>query len=203
VAPKRKTTYEVRLWSVRKVVSRSGSTSRSGTAKGRPAVRYEIRWVVDKRTRSKTFTTRALAQSHRADLLSALNRGEPFDVETGLPISMLPDDRDTTWWEWAIEYMDLKWPTVAPTSRRSIAEALTTATMALIDTGKGRPPAKKLRSAMRRWAFVTPRRQSGPPPADIADAITWVSRHTVKLTRLEDPRAARRILDAASSGRHG
>jgi integrase len=196
VPPQRKTSYEVRLWSVRKVTSRTGVTSRSGTAKGRPTARYEIRWVVEKKTRSKTFTTRALAESHRSDLMSALNRGEPFDIETGLPVSMLPDERDTTWWEWAIEYTDLKWPTLAPTSRRSIAEALTTATMALLDTEKNRPPAKKLRSAMKRWAFVTPRRKAGPPPTDIADAVTWLSRHTVKLARLEDTRLARRVLDA-------
>jgi integrase len=195
VPPKRKTTYDVRLWAVRKVTSRGGSSTRSGTAKGRPAVRYEVRWVVEKKTRSKTFTTRALAESHRSDLMSALNRGEPFDVDTGLPLSMLPDERDTTWWEWAIEYTDLKWPTLAPTSRRSIAEALTTATMALLGTEKAGPPAKKLRSAMKRWAFVTPRRKAGPPPADIAEAVAWLSRHTVKLARLEDTRLARHVLD--------
>lgn len=49
---------------------------------------------------------------------------------------------------------------------------------------------------MRRWAFVTPRRQAGPPPPELADVVAWLSRHTVRLAALEDPRMARSILDA-------
>jgi integrase len=113
------------------------------------------------------------------------------------PVSHTPPKAPNSINSWCRrEYVDLKWPTLAPSSRRSISEALTTATMALLDTSKGGPATKKLRSAIQRWAFVTPRRKAGPPPADIADAVAWLSGHTVKLARLEDTRLARRVLEA-------
>ena len=79
-------TYDVRIWTVRKVVGRRGTA-------------YQLRWGVANRQRSQTFKTSALAESFRAELRAATNRGEAFDLETGLPVSMLPDKADTTWWQ--------------------------------------------------------------------------------------------------------
>jgi hypothetical protein len=195
----RETTYDVRLWAVRKVTPRKTTAERPTTEakpKKRPAVRYEVRWIVAKRERSKTFATKALAQSHLGDLQAAVNRGEPFDVASGLPVSLVPDTRDTTWWEWALQYVDLKWPDLAPNSRLSVAEAMTTATMAMLVSKRGRPDAAQLRKAMMQWAFIAPRRAAGGPPQGLAAAVRWLSANTVKLTAIENSVLARSVLDA-------
>jgi hypothetical protein len=49
---------------------------------------YTVRWVVASRPRSRTFTTRALADHFRSDRMQAINRGEAFDVDAGLPDSL-------------------------------------------------------------------------------------------------------------------
>lgn len=147
---------------------------------------------------SATFPTKALAESERAALLAAARRGEAFDVETGVPVSKLPPPPvvQHPWWEWAQTYVDLKWPGLAPNSRQSTAEALTTVTMALLTSEEGRPPAAELRRAMMQWAFITPRRKAGDPPPDLARAVEWVSRNTADVRDLEDPAVTRSVLDA-------
>ena len=50
---------------------------------------YTVRWVVAGQSRSRTFSARALADHFRSDLMQAANRGEAFDVESGLPESMI------------------------------------------------------------------------------------------------------------------
>ena len=182
-----RTSFDVRIWGIRKYTGKSGTT-------------YNIRWVAARRQRSKSFATRALADSFRGELRAALTRGEPFDVETGLPVAMVPSDsgRGIGWWDWALEYVDLKWPTLAPTSRRSLAEAMVTITMALLTAEPTKPSAKQLRSAMSRWAFVTPRRKKGPPPAELAAAVEWLAKNTRPLSDLDRAVVARDVLTALS-----
>ena len=94
MSPRRETTFDVRIWAIR-------------LAKGK-SKRYEVRWQVAGKGRSKTFATAALANGFHADLLSSHNRGEAFDVELGLPVSKAPVREVITWWEWALIYVDLK-----------------------------------------------------------------------------------------------
>jgi integrase len=66
---------------------------------------------------------------------------------------MLPTDSPITWWEWAGRFVTVKWGTLAPTSRRSVAEVLGTVTPVMVeDTGR-QLPEKALRAAMFGWAF--------------------------------------------------
>ena len=180
---RRETTYDVRVFGIRPV-------------HGKRATTYECRWQVRGRQRSRSFATKALAESHRAGVLSAARRGDAFDVETGLPVSMLPDERQVTWWEWALTYVDTRWRDLAPLSRRSTAEALTTATMAMLTTDRGRPPAKSLRSAMMQWAFNAGHRAQGDLPVELTAAVSWLETHTVPLTALDDTARMRSVLDA-------
>ena len=145
-----------------------------------------------------SFATAALAESERASLLAAARRGEAFDVETGLPVSKLPPPPvvEHPWWDWAQTYTDLKWPTLAPNSRQSTAEALTTVTMALLTGEQDQPSAVELRRVMMQWAFITPRRTAGGPPPDLAWAVAWFARNTVDVRDLADPVLTRSVLDA-------
>ena len=47
----------------------------------------------------------------------------------------------------------MKWPHLAPNSRRNTARALTNATLALVSGDRGRPPEADLRKALTAWSF--------------------------------------------------
>ena len=46
---------------------------------------FEVRWRAAGRTRSRSFLTRALAESYRAELIRAARQGLEFDPATGEP----------------------------------------------------------------------------------------------------------------------
>ena len=181
-----------------------------GTAQGHQdkTPTYEVRWIVAGKAFSRTLPPGQPADNFRSELRAALNRGEGFDVSCGLPVSMLPDVREIRWWDWALEYVDLKWPTLAPTSRLSLAEALVSVTMALLPTEPAHRPAKQLRAAMQRLG-VQQRRLAprGRHRTGHAAAIAWLARNTRLLSDLEQarpgPRRAGRIsrkLDGEPAG---
>jgi integrase len=89
----------------------------------------------------------------------------------------------------------MKWDEMAPNSRRSIADALATATSALLTPAPRTPKPAQLRAALYSWAFNAKARQAGPPPARLAPAITWAERNTLPLTDLADPDVLRRVLN--------
>lgn len=93
------------------------------------------------------FRTAALADAFRSELLRATRRGEAFVVETGRPTSMHRAERDVNWLVFARQYAAVKWPRLAPNSRRNTARALTNATLALVTGTRGRPADEDLRRA--------------------------------------------------------
>lgn len=203
MATPRRTTYEVQIWTVNKVErpSSTGATGADRRAGTRTA--YRLRWTAAGERRSKSFPTKALADSKRAELMTAARKGEAFDVETGWPVSMLPTDSPITWWEWAQRFVDLKWAHLAPTSRRSVAEALATVTLVMTDKTSRGPSEQALRSVMFAWAFNTPRRAAGPPPDNLQDAAAWLERHSRRLTDLQAPALVRAVLDAIAKKQDG
>src|SRR5262245_10293342 len=106
------TTYEVRFW-------------KTTVHKGKRATTYYVRWVVAGREFSAPFKTKALAGSFLAELTTAARKGEAFDTETGRPVSMQRANQDRSWYDHACAFADVKWPSVAATTRRTHAEALT------------------------------------------------------------------------------
>ena len=58
-----------------------------------------------------------------------------------------------TWYEHARAYAEAKWAGLAPVSRRSVAEALVTVTVALTGKEKGAPQPRVLRQALFAWAL--------------------------------------------------
>ena len=182
----RESSFDVKIWKVDKR-PRAGGTS------------HRLRWTVAGTRHTNTFATAALADSERAALVSAARRGEAFDVETGLPLSQVPDERNTTWWEWAQQFVDAKWPDLAPRSRRSVAESLMAPTLVLTASGlRGEPTAKELRAAMFGWAFNTSVREAGPPPVELMPAVRWLKEHSLSLVVLEDPVVTRQVLESIS-----
>jgi integrase len=204
MAKLRQTSYDVRIWGVSKIKGSSGkgANSRRRTSGMDNPTTYRLRWSVAGQRQSKSFATKALADSRRAELVTAARRGEAFDVETGWPVSMLPTDSPITWWEWAGRFVEMKWHSLAPTSRRSVAEALSTVTLEMTDGTSRGPSARVLRSVMFGWAFNALRR-AADPPAEMQEAVAWLERHSRRLTDLDDPTLMRAVLDAVARKQDG
>ena len=148
------------------------------------------------RGRSKSFITRRLADSYRAELVRAARRGLEFDPVTGEPVLWAaPEPDTTTWYRHALAYTDMKWPELAAHSRASMAEALATVTPALTRATGQRPPAEVLRAALYGHAF-NPQHQTRRPDPATAAALAWLERASLPVTRLQDPQMTRQALDA-------
>ena len=157
---------------------------------------FEVRWHAADRSRSRSFITRRLADSYRAELVRAARKGLEFDPATGEPVLWAaPQPAATTWYRHALAYTDMKWPELAAHSRASMAEALATVTPALTTATGQRPPAQVLRAALYGHAF-NPQHQTRRPDPATAAALAWLERASLPVARLQDPQVTRQALDA-------
>ena len=176
--------YDIRFWDIKK--------AGSGTA-----ARYRVRWAVNGREHCKSFKARPLADGFLTELKDAVRDRRPFNPRTGLPAAEPAEEEMVTWYEHARSYAEAKWPTLAPVSRRSVAEALVTVTVALSGKEKGAPEARVLRRALFAWAFHPATRESDPP-REIALALGWAARASLPVAALDDPATVRVALGACA-----
>src|SRR3954464_4140906 len=87
-----------------------------GVRKGRPRP-WGVRWITGPREHSEWYATKALANSRRSDLMQAMRQGEPFDVDSGLPLSEIRRLNSMSFLEFARTYIGMKWPSAAATTR--------------------------------------------------------------------------------------
>ena len=156
---------------------------------------FEVRWHAGGRARSRSFITRGLADSYRAELIRAARQGLDFSARTGEPASWATRLPATiSWLDHAAAYAARKWPLAAAHTRAGIADALATITPPLLTPGRDRPPAAILRGALYGHAFNPARAGTDPGPADTA-ALAWARQHCLPLAALADPAVTRRALD--------
>jgi integrase len=89
--------------------------------------------------------------------------------------------------------VEAKWGSLAPVSRRSVAEALVTVTIALSAREPAVPEPSVLRAALFSWAF-NPATRDTDPPEKIAGALDWAERASVPVAELEDTATVRLAL---------
>ena len=176
--------YDVRFWDIRKLGN--GSTAR-----------FRVRWAVDGREHCKSFKARPLADGFLDGLKDAVRDRRPFNPRTGLPDAETIEEEMITWYEHARAYAEAKWPNLAPVSRRSVAEALVTVTIALTAKEPGAPEPRVLRQALFAWAFNPATRDTDPPP-EIAAALDWAERASLPVAELEDTATVRLALAACA-----
>lgn len=174
--------YSVRIWSIRKRPSRQS---------------YQLRWQVGIKPHSESFKTMGLAESRRAQLITASREGEPFDVLSGLPRSLVQQRRDISWYEHARNYMSMKWEHSPASTRRTLAEAMATVTLVLVQDTKGMGDRLAVRRALYTWAFNV-KRWEEEPPANVAAVLAWVERKSVPTSALADRMLVRKALDACA-----
>ncbi|MFG2002085.1 tyrosine-type recombinase/integrase [Spirillospora sp. NPDC048911] len=163
--------YDVRFWNV---------TVKKG--RKRP---YVLRWLVGGKVQTKPFTVRELADSFKSELIQAARRGEAFDIESGLPESMIRAALSVSWYQHARDYVDDRWDKVSAKQRISIAETLTAVTVALTSNHKGAPDSETLRNALRRWEYNKTRREANRP-AEVTAALNWARKVSVPLADLAE-----------------
>jgi integrase len=172
--------YTVRIWKIRKREYRKP---------------YQLRWKVGPKPHSESFLTLGLAESRRAQLITAAREGEPFDVATGLPKSLLAKEHDVSWYEHARRYVEMKWCHSPASTRRTLAEAMATVTPALVKDAKGMADARTVRTALYSWAFNVNRWEEQPPP-EVAKVLAWFERKSLPASALSDRMNVRAALDA-------
>ena len=118
--------YDVRFWDTKKIADNASGG------------RYQVRWAVNGQENCKSFKNKTLADGFLDNLKDAARDRRPFSPRTGLPAAEPAEEETVTWYEHARSYAEAKWPTLAPVSRRSVAEALVTVTVALSGKEKGR-----------------------------------------------------------------
>jgi integrase len=175
--------YDVRFWDTRKI-SDNGSGGR-----------YRVRWAVDGQEHCKSFRNKTLADGFLDGLKDAARDRRPFSPRTGLPAAETTEGETVTWYEHARNYAEAKWAALAPVSRRSVAEALVTVTVALTAKEKGAPEPRVLRRALFAWAF-NPATREQVPPRETALALGWAARASLPVSALDDPATVRLALGA-------
>lgn len=174
--------YTVKIWAIRKRDYRKP---------------YQLRWKVGTRPHSESFLTMGLAESRRAQLITAAREGEPFDVDSGLPKSMVDKERDISWYEHARNYIEMKWDDSPGNTRRTLSEAMATVTPAFVKDTKGMPDARTVRRALYSWAFNKNRWDEEIPP-DVAKVLDWFQRKSLPVSALSDRLVVRAALNALS-----
>jgi hypothetical protein len=167
------TSYQVKFWDVKKI---------GDTAKGR----WRVRWAVAGREHCKSFAAKPLADGFLTGLKNAARAAAP----------------PRSWYDHARGYAEMKWQHLAPKSRRSTAEALTTVTLALTARRRGAPGPATLNRALFAWAF-NPGTRNLIPPEDIAAALEWIATASLPVAALEDPAVVRAVLGACARTQAG
>ncbi|MCB5911049.1 tyrosine-type recombinase/integrase [Streptomyces pinistramenti] len=164
---------------------------------GKRGTTHTVRWSVNGRRRGETFKTGALAESFRATLLVAANNGEPFDLETGRPVSHAVPSAEITWYEFALQYVDMKWPRISANNRQSTAKALTKVTLALLHAHPTPFDPVQVRKALREYAFNKNRRDEAPP--EMRTILSWIRRNSLPMRAWEDTKHVDNVMLALST----
>jgi integrase len=178
------TTYDVRVY-------------KTEVYRGSRVTTHKVRWKTAEKTWKRPFRTAAQADVFRAELLAAARKGEAFSLTSGEPVSWQRNQPGTTWYEFACANVDSKWDSSSAKYRRAIAQALASATVAMLTDARGMPDSQALRGALVNWGFNT--KQRAMAPGELEEALAWLARNTKEVKDLADPALSRRILTAATS----
>ncbi|WP_329396222.1 tyrosine-type recombinase/integrase [Streptomyces lydicus] len=160
---------------------------------------FQLRWKVGPKPHAQSFVTRTLADGRRAQLMAAAQRGEQFDVQTGLPQSELrAREPQTTWFEHAKDYAEMKWKRSSAKNRATRADALAAVTSALVTDHKSAPEPAILRRALSSRAFNASGRL-GDEPEHISVALEWIAKKSLPMPQLEASETIRAALEALST----
>lgn len=180
---------------------------RTEVYKGAKVTTYRVRWKAGHRLWREGFRNAALADSFRSSLLTEARKGEAFSLTSGRPVSWGRNESTVTWYSLTLDYAAAKWPYVAPNHRKSIAEALTDATEAMLASDESPYSPAEIRRALRTWAFSDRLRGAADPPDDLGGRGALLQTDTLPVADLARPGPAtarcRALLDRISRKQDG
>lgn len=179
------TTFQVKFWEIKKRES----------SRKRP---YAVRWRTGTREHSEWYVTKALAASRLAELTKAARDGEPFDIDSGLPVSEVKRRTSLSFLAFATSYVDLKWPNAAAKTRNSTVDALATAVTSFVRDGAGRPDSADLRRVLMS-NLLPPTTRDNELSTEDREIVAWLTKQSRPLYDLTEASAARSLLDAAAT----
>jgi integrase len=156
---------------------------------------YLVRWVVDGQAFSESYKTKTLADRFRAQLVRAIDKGEPFDTVTGMPDSLRGGQAALSFLDLAVKYIDHRWSEASAKHRDSMTDALAGVVPVLVRPGRGRPSPEVLRRALRSYVLPVPLRVR-ERPEDIALAVKWVEKASLPVAELQEVARAHELIDA-------
>ena len=180
-------TTDVKIWSVRQKKDRKKGS-------------WEIRWKTADKIHHKQRRTKTLAEVFHGQLRRAANNGEEFDIETGLPDSMVDPEPEPeaepvrSVLTVAQEYVTKRWPHDPPKTRDGITDALASVMPALVKDKTGAPKPEDLRTALRSYILLPPDKRPVPTPL-FTRVMTWLESESVPITDLDDAKVTRDALD--------
>ncbi|MEU9382789.1 hypothetical protein AB0D38_18230 [Streptomyces sp. NPDC048279] len=169
--------YKVRFWEIRERADRAKA--------------FEVRWTVNGREKSESFLAKGLAESRKAKLITAARDGEPFDPKG--------DYRRRSCARCASGPRGMRWPGSTWTrwertpgnTRRTLAEALATITVAFVDKEAVYHDSRVLRRAVYSWAF-NKKAWVNEPREEWRAALEWLEHRSLPVAELDDPVVLRR-----------
>ncbi|MFD1312851.1 tyrosine-type recombinase/integrase [Streptomyces kaempferi] len=167
------------------------------TYKGARKTTHTVRWVVAGKPWREPFRTVALAEGFRSELIRATGKGEAFVIATGLPVSHRSKSAAMSWYTFAVEYVDARWPELGGNSRKNTAKTLTAVTIALLRAQPTQFAPVAVRTALREWAFNSSRRAEAP--RDVVTILRWVERNSLPVSAWEDAERADEVLRAVDT----
>ncbi|WP_328606253.1 integrase [Amycolatopsis sp. NBC_00345] len=170
-----KATHQVRLWDIKTMPP----DPKTGKKRRRP---YGVRWVTAGREHSQWFVTKALAKAELAKLQRAMNGGEAFDVETGLPESMYREEHSPTLLRAMREFLDHVWPDMAPKSRGRLVDGLAVAVQGFLTEQPDVTPAH-VRRVLTTFA-LPPEQSAVEPTSEDRELAAWLEQHSRKVAEL-------------------
>ena len=139
----------------------------------------------------------ALAGSFKAQLITAARKGEAFDLETGLPESMVRKYRDVSFLAHAQEFTAFAWKDAAAKSRISIIKTLSRVVPVVTYEMKGAPDPDVLRAALRK--SLNQGSGAGTPDRAEARALAWLAKASRPVSAFEDESVVCDVLDALAT----
>ncbi|GIH81199.1 tyrosine-type recombinase/integrase [Planobispora longispora] len=178
-------TYDVRIY-------------KTEVYKGARVTTHTVRWKTAGKSWKRPFRNAAQADTFRGELQAAARKGEAFSLITGEPVSWNRAEKtETSWYDFTVAYVDMKWKRASAGYRRDIARALTAATPAMLESNRGKPSDREIRKALTRWVFNT--KDRGSHPSEYGPVIEWLKRNALPVSTLGEAAIVRSVLDTATS----
>jgi integrase len=181
------TSYDVRFWKIEIRPKRRAP--------------YRVRWVVAGRTCTESFVKKPLADAFRAQLIAASTKGEAFDVETGLPVSLIRKRTDVSFLAHCREYMEYAWNNAAAKSRVSILETLARVIPVVTRNLSGAPDPAVLRKAL--WKHLNQGEHAGSLAESETRALAWLEKASQPVSSFKDESVVCDVLDALAINLNG